>query len=140
MAAIFATSAGTQNSTTTNNNANQNNVCEVRRNRRHFSILSLTFRIQNCFLRPRWFDPTSGVLHNFCSRTCAKANGAVANCEVLFSTRLITGQSTVWLMVPFPLVPVVLQSSTEVQRRTVHSPVLFSDLRQRCKVQRHSER
>jgi len=65
MAATLAAGPGPQNPTTNNNatNTNQNNMCE------------------NCHLHPKWLDPTSGVLHNFCSRACAKANTAAMNCE-----------------------------------------------------------
>jgi hypothetical protein len=59
--------------------------------RQYFQISFLTLRSQNCHLHPRWLDPASGVLHNFCSRACAKANATAVNCEVLSSTRLISG-------------------------------------------------
>lgn len=58
MAATLPAGPGVQNSTT-----NQNNMCE------------------NCHAHPRWLDPSTGVLHNFCSRACAKANATAVNCE-----------------------------------------------------------
>ena len=55
---------------------------------------------QNCHVYPRRLDPTSGVLHNFCSRACAKANSAL-KCEVLFSA-MVNDQTVIWLT-RFPL-------------------------------------
>jgi hypothetical protein len=92
MAATLAAVAGTQNPNPSNatnanntNNTNQNNMCEVRSVATSaLRVLFLTpFVRQNCHLHPRWFDPASGVLHNFCSRACAKANAGAANCEVI---------------------------------------------------------
>ncbi|KAF9648847.1 hypothetical protein BDM02DRAFT_2061903 [Thelephora ganbajun] len=67
-ATTLATGTGAQNPNNSNtSNMSQSNTCE------------------NCHLHPKWFDPASGVLHDYCSRACAKANAATANCEVLYS-------------------------------------------------------
>lgn len=58
MAATLPAGTGGQNPT-----ANQTNMCE------------------NCHVHPKWLDPATGVVHNYCSRACAKANNNVVNCE-----------------------------------------------------------
>jgi len=88
---------------------------------------------QNCHVYPRRLDPTSGILHNFCSRACAKANSAAVKCEVLFSAA-VGDRVVFWLTLGSPFVSVALQSPTEVYRRKVHSSVLLSHLRQSLQV------
>jgi len=88
---------------------------------------------QNCHVYPRRLDPTSGILHNFCSRACAKANSAAVKCEVLFSAA-VGDRVVVWLTLGSPFISVALQSPTEVYRRKVHSSVLLPHLRQSLQV------
>jgi len=63
-------------------------------------ILFLTPYRQNCHVYPRRLDPTSGVLHNFCSRACARANSAT-KCEVPFSAA-VSNQTVILLTHGFP--------------------------------------
>jgi len=78
MATTIAVGTSPQNSTNMVD-GNQNNVCQYRAG----LIVFLTPDSQ------KRLDPTSGVLHNFCSRACAKANSATIECEAPFSARFM---------------------------------------------------
>ena len=99
MTNTLAVGTGLQNSTTNMINGNQNNVCQVWKWTVRL-IVFLTYYPQNCHVYPRRLDPTSGVIHDFCSRSCAKANSAI-KCEVMFSAA--TSSQTVFVDVQFPI-------------------------------------
>jgi len=100
MTATLAIGTGPQNSTTNTINGNQNNMCQVWRWTAPL-VIFLTLYPQNCHVYPRRLDPASGVLHSFCSRSCAKANSTAVKCEVLYNAA-VSDQTVVWLTHAFP--------------------------------------